>query len=185
MKLNTQNWPTYWINFRARDQLARPSHGPASRSVPFMPNFLTGEGSKAHVKRCRLCNQPFTKHNDLRKHMSFHGNEEPYKCTTCNQGFLYYSQLLQHEKAVHRIEVPPQNIKKILSQNIIKPTCTICDKSFSSKYALKVHETVHTGEQPYECSLCGKRFSVKGNCMQHERNVHRFRNLTRTSATFT
>lgn len=37
--------------------------------------------------------------------------------------------------------------------------CTICGKDFSGPLALQQHERRHTGERPYECEMCGKRFA--------------------------
>ena len=31
------------------------------------------------------------------------------------------------------------------------------------------HNTTHTGEKPYACSMCPRRFSVKSNVVRHER----------------
>ena len=47
--------------------------------------------------------------------------------------------------------------------------CTYCEKKFSEKGSLVTHERTHTGEKPYECSYCGKKFSEKGNLVTHER----------------
>ncbi|XP_032376358.1 telomere zinc finger-associated protein isoform X2 [Etheostoma spectabile] len=46
--------------------------------------------------------------------------------------------------------------------------CPSCDKSFKSKYYLKVHNRRHTGERPFGCHKCGKRYFRKENLLLHE-----------------
>ncbi|KAM6976957.1 telomere zinc finger-associated protein [Aplochiton taeniatus] len=52
--------------------------------------------------------------------------------------------------------------------------CPICDKTFCSKYYLKVHNRRHTGEKPFVCAKCGKRYYRKENLIEHQtRNCSR------------
>ena len=37
--------------------------------------------------------------------------------------------------------------------------CKICKKKFSQKCALKRHEIIHTGVKPFECDQCYLRFT--------------------------
>ncbi|KAL4623756.1 zinc finger and BTB domain-containing protein 48-like [Arapaima gigas] len=46
--------------------------------------------------------------------------------------------------------------------------CPTCQKTFLSKYYLKVHNRRHTGEKPFECSKCGKCYYRKENLLEHE-----------------
>ncbi|XP_018615920.2 telomere zinc finger-associated protein [Scleropages formosus] len=58
--------------------------------------------------------------------------------------------------------------------------CPTCQKTFLSKYYLKVHNRRHTGEKPFECSKCGKCYYRKENLLEHEaRNC-----LSRTEVVF-
>ncbi|XP_068190974.1 telomere zinc finger-associated protein isoform X2 [Antennarius striatus] len=64
--------------------------------------------------------------------------------------------------------------------------CPVCDKSFKSKYYLKVHNRRHTGERPFGCLKCGKRYFRKENLLIHEiRDCSRLQTFTCLSCSST
>ena len=47
--------------------------------------------------------------------------------------------------------------------------CDVCNKRFSHSSTLVTHERTHTGHKPYECDVCQKKFSCSGNLTRHKR----------------
>ena len=47
--------------------------------------------------------------------------------------------------------------------------CVACNKVFTRKASLVVHERVHTGSRPYRCVICNQTFNRKSNLICHER----------------
>lgn len=45
--------------------------------------------------------------------------------------------------------------------------CLECSYAALSNADLKKHNLIHTGERPHACSICGQRFSIKGNLKRH------------------
>ena len=45
--------------------------------------------------------------------------------------------------------------------------CEVCGKRFSLKTNLGQHMYTHTGEKNFECVQCGKRFNRKSNLITH------------------
>ena len=52
-------------------------------------------------------------------------------------------------------------------------TCFACPKAFTHKWMLDRHILTHTGEQPFACSICFRRFSLQASCLRHVRHVHK------------
>ncbi|XP_052260437.1 zinc finger protein with KRAB and SCAN domains 5-like isoform X4 [Dreissena polymorpha] len=50
--------------------------------------------------------------------------------------------------------------------------CQICRKFWPSRAHLEMHVRTHTGEKPFACPVCGKRFNQKGSMKSHVFQVH-------------
>ncbi|KAH8344295.1 hypothetical protein KR084_009452 [Drosophila pseudotakahashii] len=45
--------------------------------------------------------------------------------------------------------------------------CDVCSKSFTTKYFLKKHKRLHTGEMPYTCAICARTFTFQQSYHKH------------------
>lgn len=48
----------------------------------------------------------------------------------------------------------------------------ICEKTFKVPSQYYSHIRVHTGEKPYACEICNRKFTHKVSCVYHEKSTH-------------
>uniref|UniRef100_A0A3Q3JIX0 C2H2-type domain-containing protein n=1 Tax=Monopterus albus TaxID=43700 RepID=A0A3Q3JIX0_MONAL len=51
--------------------------------------------------------------------------------------------------------------------------CGQCGKRFTQQSSLRVHQRTHSGERPYSCSQCGKTFILMHHLKRH-RIIHTY-----------
>uniref|UniRef100_A0A1I8H3J2 Zinc finger protein n=2 Tax=Macrostomum lignano TaxID=282301 RepID=A0A1I8H3J2_9PLAT len=61
--------------------------------------------------------------------------------------------------------------RKHRAEHLREHRCEYCGRTFSRRWALKVHALGHTGDKPHKCSVCGRGFSRQSNLATHMR-VH-------------
>nr|XP_056715961.1 zinc finger and SCAN domain-containing protein 2-like [Euleptes europaea] len=146
---------------------------------------------KAHS--CFQCGKSFLSGEELMRHQRIHIGEKLYCCSDCGKRFSENSNLIQHqrESSHHsggktfvyseseknlsdaKADESQRRSQLLLHQRIHpgeKPfECSECGKRFKQSVSLQQHLRTHTEEKPFECSECGKRFHYRVLLHYHQR----------------
>ncbi|KAK7099423.1 hypothetical protein V1264_003565 [Littorina saxatilis] len=82
---------------------------------------------------------------------------KPAMCQYCGLWLKRTYNLKQHIRRKHVMQLDHK--------------CSICERAFSTKFSLKQHIIIHTGEKPFVCEVCGEPFARKENLTCHK-NTH-------------
>lgn len=146
----------------------KPYHCPLCRQdfqfkVSVTKHMMTH--SKESNFACQECSQTFSNATALRFHQRCHTALKPYECPECGMVFKHYSVMEDHRRR-H-------------TDNTRSHLCNICGKTFKYSSLLHQHQYLHTGQKPFRCPECGKKFAfaqnMKAHCRQHRRletNLH-------------
>ncbi|XP_071757758.2 uncharacterized protein LOC139913601 isoform X1 [Centroberyx gerrardi] len=106
---------------------------------------------------CQECYQNFPDSVALRLHQRCHAALKPYECPECGMVFKHYSVMEDHRRK-H-------------TENMRSHQCNVCGKTFKYSSLLHQHQYLHTGQKPFRCPECGKKFAfaqnMKAHCRQH------------------
>ncbi|XP_033995396.1 zinc finger E-box-binding homeobox 2-like [Trematomus bernacchii] len=117
---------------------------------------------------CPFCHRMFQRGASLRDHIKYCQEREGghMVCPLCGYTATLRAQMERH-LALHN-QMQDKSVLG-LDQGIEtrKFKCLQCGKAFKYKHHLKEHLRIHSGEKPYECSNCKKRFSHSGSYSSH------------------
>ncbi|KAF4112655.1 hypothetical protein G5714_007450 [Onychostoma macrolepis] len=115
------------------------------------------------VQMCPYCQRTYRRDASLQEHMKFCQDRDggDSACPLCGYSTPYRAQMERH------LTLHSQNSMSEPGLENRKFKCNQCGKAFKYKHHLKEHLRIHSGEKPYECSNCKKRFSHSGSYSSH------------------
>ncbi|XP_019769615.2 gastrula zinc finger protein XlCGF26.1 [Dendroctonus ponderosae] len=115
---------------------------------------------------CHLCEKKFTTKCDLQRHTRSHSDVREHQCSYCDKEYKDERVLKVHMAKLHgigKVKIP------VRTRNYV---CHFCPKAYFAKNKLTRHLYTHSGEKPFKCPICDKKFNDKSYVKQHLKNSH-------------
>ena len=111
---------------------------------------------------CSFCGKKAKTSESLDKHVKrFHIKEFVHQCSECPKTFRYPNELKKHKQSRHETKHLDDYFQ-----------CGECAKRLKTRDSLDLHKRMHSGEKPYSCHFCEKKFRQSTHRLAHERRVH-------------
>ncbi|XP_052894386.1 zinc finger protein 420-like [Anopheles moucheti] len=107
---------------------------------------------------CPECDKTFVIRSRLKAHQKIHSARKDHTCDVCGSSFVNKGLLKRHRRSLHSTDLLFE--------------CKLCSKKFAVVEKLKIHQRVHTGERPFECSFCPRTFLHFSDRKRHEMAAH-------------
>ncbi|XP_078139870.1 zinc finger E-box-binding homeobox 2 [Centroberyx gerrardi] len=126
------------------------------------------DGAGRSQQACPFCHRTYQRGASLREHIKYCQEREGghMVCPLCGYTATYRAQMERH-LALHNQLQDKSSATLDQGMETRKFKCLQCGKAFKYKHHLKEHLRIHSGEKPYECSNCKKRFSHSGSYSSH------------------
>nr|XP_046239189.1 zinc finger E-box-binding homeobox 2-like [Scatophagus argus] len=115
---------------------------------------------------CPFCHRMYQRGASFRDHIKYCQEREGGHMAACGYTATLRAQM-ERQLALHNQMQDKTAITLDQAMETRKFKCLQCGKAFKYKHHLKEHLRIHSGEKPYECSNCKKRFSHSGSYSSH------------------
>ncbi|CAG6021564.1 unnamed protein product, partial [Menidia menidia] len=134
---------------------------------------------KKKLMQCVYCLKHFRDRTDLHRHLSsVHSKERGHTCPACAKAFSTQKNLATHVKVCCQVALVPgallggssgMEMSQVNDFTVIRKKfkCPYCSFSAMHQCILKRHMRSHTGERPYPCEICGKKFTRREHMKRH------------------